>query len=789
MKKWIGRLALALVVLLVIGGLTLWMTLRGSLPQLDGDATVVGLNAPATIERDADGIVTVTAGDRTDLAFALGYAHGQDRFFQMDLIRRDSAGELSALIGAATVNADKRRRFHRFRTRAEAAVSRMPAEHQAILQRYADGVNAGLQSLSAKPFEYYVLRAEPEPWQPADSILTMYTMYLQLNDARAFGETRRGWIASMLPREVYEWMHPPGTPWDAPLIGEAFPQQPIPGAEVYSIRDREIEMASAQEIGLPPVLGSNNWVVSGDLTENGRALMSNDMHLGLDVPNIYYQARLKTTDAQAIDVTGVTLPGGPFIVAGSNGHMAWGYTNSQGDWTDAVIIRPGEAPDTYRTPAGEQSFDVYEEVIEVKDGSDETVIVRETIWGPVLDDIEYPDGDIAVSWTAHHDRGINLNIIQLETAQSVEEAMAVANSMAIPVQNFVVGDKDGNIGWTLAGAIPARGDFDPRLPADWSEQAGWTGWVAPEDYPRIVNPESGRIWTANSRTMAGEFLRIQGHGGYALGARQKQIRDQLFAEEQFDPEAMLAIQDDDRALFMSTWRDLLLDTLNEEAMAANPDLADYRQLVEDWTPRAVGDSAGYRLVRAFRIEVRAIVFDALVAPVLDVYGEDLSVVSDNQFEAPLWAAVTEQPIHLLPANFESWNDLLIAAIRASQTYYTENYDGPLSERTWAEYNTARIRHPLSQAVPLLSDFLDMPAEPLRGDGNMPRAQGPNWGASERFSVYPGDEANSLMQMPGGQSGHPLSPFYRAGHDDWVHGLPSPFLPEASAHRLELKPEP
>ncbi|MDH3266854.1 MAG: penicillin acylase family protein, partial [Gammaproteobacteria bacterium] len=181
------------------------------------------------------------------------------------------------------------------------------------------------------------------------------------------------------------------------------------------------------------------------------------------------------------------------------------------------------------------------------------------------------------------------------------------------------------------------------------------------------------------------------------------------------------------------------------------------------------------------------VFHALMNDVHDAYGDDVRLRISNQFEGPLWSLLTEQPAHLLPANYASWRELMLAAINENLRYFGENYDDTLANRSWGERNMANIRHPLSQALPMLSDFLDMPAEALAGDVDMPRAQGPTFGASERFSVAPGDEENGLMQMPAGQSGHPLSEFYRRGHDDWVHGRPSPFLPGQTQHRLNLKP--
>ena len=788
MKRVLLRLVLAAMLLVVVVALTATMLLRASLPELEGELSAAGLSAPAKIARDHDGIPVITAANRRDLAFATGYAHAQDRFFQMDMIRRQAAGELSELVGPAAVSVDKHYRFHRFRHRAQAVMAAADEGDRVVVEAYADGVNAGLASLGARPFEYFVLGAKPQPWKAEDSVLVVYAMFMQLNDSRAHKEIQRGLAHRVLPLEVYKWLYPQGTPWDAPLMGEPRAVVAIPDASVYSIREIPDVAAPAREVGRYPLRGSNNWAVSGALTSNGRAIVSNDMHLGLNTPNIFYQAQLVVAGTDAIDVAGVTLPGAPFVIAGSNSRVAWGFTNSYGDWTDAVVLRPGPGDNTYMTPEGERLFDTHREVINVRDAAPVEYVIRETIWGPVLDEVDYPEGEVVVSWIAHKPGGVNLRLLDLEKAASVFEALDIANNMAMPPQNFVTGDAGGNIGWTIAGKIPVKVGFDPMLPADWSEQHGWQGWLDSGDYPRLVNPESGRIWTANARVTDAQALDVVGDGGYDFGARARQIRDGLFAKDSFTPQDMLALQYDDRALFLGRWQVLLVELLDDKTVANDAQLAEYRELVEDWLPRAAPESTGYRLVRAFRLEVEKRVFHALMAPARAAYGEDVSLRRSNQFEGPLWKLVTEQPLHLLPRDYVSWDELMLAAVRQNIDYFQDNYSGPLSARTWGEINTAAIRHPLSGSIPLLGHYLDMPADPLNGDLDMPKAQGPSFGASERFSVAPGDEANSLMQMPTGQSGHPLSPFYRRGHEDWVAGQPSPFLPGVAAHTLTLTPD-
>jgi penicillin amidase len=705
----------------------------------------------------------------------------------MDLIRRQAAGELSEIFGSVAIEADKRYRFHRFRDKAATVVAVAAESDRQILRAYANGVNAGLDSLGARPFEYFVIGSEPRPWTLEDSVLVVYAMYMQLNDARASKDLRRGLAHRILPEAVYAWLYPQGTPWDAPMMGEPRVVAAVPPADVYSVRHVPDNAPFAQERGRYPLRGSNNWAVAGRLSVSGRAIVANDMHLGLSAPNIYYQARLVSEGERPTDITGVTLPGAPFIIAGSNTRVAWGFTNSYGDWTDAVVLVPGVAPDSYKTPDGERKFTTHREKIIVKDGDPVDYVVRETIWGPVLDDFDYPDGEIAVSWIAHKPEGVNLRLIDLETAQSVDTALDIANSMSMPPQNFVVGDAAGNIGWTIAGKIPRKADFNAMLPADWSAEHGWQGWIDASEYPRIVNPESGRIWTANARVADAGALRIIGDGGYDFGARARQIRDGLFAADTFGPDDMLAIQYDDRALFLARWRELLLEVLDEAAVEDDVELAEYRRLVEKWLPRAAPESVGYRLVRAFRLEVEQRVFYALMAPVIEAYGDEVELRRSNQFEGPLWSLVTTRPQHMLPKDYSSWDELLLTAVKRNIEYFNAAYEGPLSQRTWGEINTAAIRHPLSGSIPFAAPLLDMPADALNGDLDMPKAQGPAFGASERFAVSPGDEANSVLHMPTGQSGHPLSRFYATGHGDWVQGRSSPFLPGPAEHRLTLTP--
>jgi penicillin amidase len=790
---------------LAVSGLWLTSRLRASLPRLEGEQTLKGLTAPVRVERDAHGVPRVAGATRADVARALGFLHGQERFFQMDLQRRRPAGEIAELVGPAALKLDREIRVHRFRSVAQRVWKRASAEEHELIAAYTEGVNAGLAALGAPPFEYLALRLDPQPWKPEDTILTALAMYVTLQGNLVERESALGVMHDTLPPALFAFLTPNGTAeWDAPIVGEPLPGPPIPGPDVIDRRGQEapkaaddhgeerpvVADASARLDAIPDpelVLGSNNWAVSGAHTKSGAPLLANDMHLQITVPNIWYRASLAWKDGgQEQTVTGVTLPGTPVVVVGSNGSVAWGFTNSQGDWADLIELDPApNDPDAYLTPEGPRKLERVTERIRVKGGAEETLEVEETVWGPVIDK-DHRGRKRALRWVAQDEAGVNLALGRIERARTLAEAQEAANLAGAPAQNFVAVDRDGHIGWTILGRIPRRVGFDGKLPGSWADgQRRWDGFLAPSGYPRVVDPPSGRIWTANSRVVDGERLETIGYGGYDLGARAKQIRDDLLAIEKATPEDMLKVQIDDRAVFLARWRELLLGALTPEAVARDPRRAEMRGFVESWGGRASVDSVGYRLVRDFRTTLAEQVFESLTAP---------CKAADPRFrwsrmpfyEGPLWALASARPVHLLDPKHKTWEDQFLAAADAVIAALTK--DGSrLADQTWGRRNTAVIQHPLSRAVPSLSRFLDMPKEPLPGDSNMPRAQGPDNGASERLAVSPGREAEGVFHMPVGQSGHPLSPNYADGHEAWVKGEPRPFLPGPAVKVLTLSP--
>ena len=818
------RFLLWMTALVVVGAIVVAIGARvmvgRSLPVLDGSLTLGGLSAPVTVTRDALGIPTVTAGSRVDLARAIGFLHGQERFFQMDLQRRQPAGELSALVGAAALNADRAQRVHRFRAVAKRALALAPADYRAELDAYAAGVNAGLTALEAEPFEYLALRLTPEPWTPEDSMLVLIAMSVTLQGSQWEYERTLGTLAE-LPPPMFEFLAGRASDWESPIVGAPHPVPPVPPADVFEIRSGTIYLGPLGP-GLPSAakkaarvapsevpdpsaslpwwarlpreeeatLGSNNWAVSGARSKTGSAIVANDMHLRLAVPNIWYRATYLLPDdrrpGQTRTLSGVTLPGGPQMAVGTNGDIAWGFTNSAGDWSDLVIIEPVPGnPTTYQTPEGPRAFEIATESLAVQGAAPVAFEVRSTIWGPIVAR-DHRGRELASRWVAHDAAVIATDPARIAHARSVDEAMQAAVGASLAAQNLVVGDRSGRIAWSIYGAIPRRVGFTGDVPTSWADGTRrWDGYLGYDEHPRVVDPPGGQLWTANARAVDGAMLDAIGDGGYTDGIRAWMIRDRLAALDTADERALFDMQLDDRSLFLDRWRDVFLTTLDAGAVAGSPLRAEAARLVRDtWTGRAAADSAAYRLVRTFRLMVSRLAMEALTAQVR-TSAPDFDYTTIRRLEGPLWRLVHERPAHLLDPAYKSWDAFLLAAI--DRTLQPLASTGALAERTWGEVNTADVAHPLAAAVPQLARWLNMPREPLTGDVYTPRVVSPRSGASERFVASPGHEASAILHMPGGQSGHPLSPHYGDQQRAWVSGTPLPLLPGATLHTLTLTP--
>jgi penicillin amidase len=817
----VGAPLLAILALLSVGAA---LTLRASLPRLEGRESFAALAAPVSIERDARGSPSVHAHSREDLAFATGYLHAEDRYFEMDLSRRLAAGELAELLGPAALGEDLHTRAFRLRSVARAVVAEAPPAERAVLLAYTRGVNAGLAALGSRPWEYWFLRSRPAPWLEEDSVLTALALWWQLQHGELERATQRAAVRRAIvalgskdPEAAMRFLYARGTSWDAPVTGPDGPpaaplDPPVPPPEALDLRLRPAPVGTEllgreppATVAAAPVVGSNNWALSGAHTADGRALVANDMHLELGVPAVWYPMRLIVAaegDEPGLDAGGVTLPGVPALIAGSNGAIAWGFTNSYGDWLDVTRMSCPGGGVLLRPDGQREAFQRTLETIRVRGGAPVPLVIEEAPSGLRLPGAARPAGPAGtpgpaaegcdiVAWLARVPAATNFGLLRLERARSVEEALELAPAIGIPAENLVVGDASGHVGWTVIGRIP-----DDRGAPAFRRNTGTLPWRDAGTVPRLQDPAEGLLWTANARVIDGAGERIvsgaEADSGvaYDLGARARQIRDDLRAvATPAAPAQMLAIALDDRARFLARWQRHLLELLDEPAIAGHFERAEFRRLISDWSGRAEPGSVSYRLVSSFHAALSDRAWRLILwgLDARDGAGQPLGGAPPPQFEGTLWQLVTQQPAHLLPLSATSWRAFELEALDAALDELARHCR-TLASCGYESNRPIEIRHPFSAALPgFLAEELDMPPVRLPGDRDMPRVQVGSFGASVRFAVEPGREEAGYLELPGGASGHPLSPFYRAGFADWAAGRPAPFRPGPVRYTLELMP--
>lgn len=797
--RWIRKTLTLLVALFLAVAATVVIVVLSVLRL--GAATSTGevtakVESPVTISRDAVGMVTIHALNRSDASFALGFVHAQDDFFAMDLMRRKAAGELAELIGPAAVDTDKDYRRHRLRAVTEEAYRKLPADQRMQLERYAAGVNAGLAALRIRPWEYLLFRQKPRAWLPEDCLLVVGAMYLELNGgAHNERELRLLQLNAVLPASVVAYLTAPDPSWEASLDGSHSDRPPLPRASAFTLpRQTGTDVAMLVNMRHLAVrssdIGSNAFAVAGDLGADHHALLANDMHLSLSVPNIWYRVKIVYRQFEGSETTrqveGVSLPGTPALVAGENGNVAWGFTNSYADvqdWVKVDLIDPHGK--RYRTPEGIEDIYYRDESINVRGAAAVHLHIAETRWGPIIG--TSADGKpMALAWTGASPHAYNMTVMELEGASDVHAALDIAQHSGIPLQNFLAADRDGHIGWTIAGnTIPIRGSAGFANPADWSVPgAGWTGWADASAYPKVENPVQGYLWSANNRAVGGAPLALLGDGGYDLGARAKQIRDDLGGHHNWTATELLKVQLDDRAVFLARWQHLFLTVIKaaEKRHAHMDGLTSLYDRVERWGANADAASPGYGLVRRFHENVTSRVLRPFV---------ELAARRFKNFEWPdgvapegaVWELIHGDATNLLDPRYKNWNDLLDDACVATLQQAQEH-----AQATWGDENTLDLEHPLSGIFPdFVAAYLNAQPKPLSGDRDMPFVSASDFGASERMVAVPGDASLSLMHMPGGQTDHPLAPAYLAGTEEWRLGEPTPLQPGPAKSTFQLVP--
>jgi penicillin G amidase len=688
--------------------------------EMDGQRiTVAGLERPIEIERDGYGVPTIRGERFLDVVFGHGFVQAQDRFFQIDGVRRLAAGELAALAGPTMLDMDKAARKYRFRDVAKQIVANLNDDDRAILEHYTAGVNAALDHMQNRPFEYGILQVDPQPWRPDDTVLALLGMFDMLHIEGQI-ERRVGVMYDALPRELAEFLTPRSSRFDALLLPNVLNEdelvndwQPmlIPGPEVIDLRDRAAVAHPEDFVEPTPVaLGSNNWAVAGSRTTDGRAILANDPHLQYMVPGVWYRSVLEWSGGRT---AGLSLPGAPGIIIGANDHIAWGFTNMMGDFQDYIIIEAHpDDPSQYRTPDGYEPFGEIIEEVEVRGRGVERLTLQTTRWG-VVTDYDWKGRPLVLKWTALNPEMVNFNILDMMFTETIDDAVKVARSWRGPSQNIVMADADGRIAWVVSGYLPKRIGFDGTRPVSWAcGNVGWDGQVDEADRPMIVDPPSGILFTANNRTVPIEQAVHLG-GIWTAGTRARRIGEMLKHDRRFDERDLLKMQHDTRVIIFDFYRDVLIEAA-ERQPPGNELARRALEIVHGWNGRADGDQPAMHLLDQYRRALESRVLAPLVAPCREL---------DEQFtyrwfmsDEVVMRIIEERPEHLLPAEYDDWDDFLLSAWDAALRRIHQGANPPANgvETPWSEVNQLHMAHPLSSVMPFLAQRLDMQPSPQAG---------------------------------------------------------------------------
>jgi penicillin G amidase len=727
MKRLALRILAFLALLLALGVAAAFTLVRHQLPDLHAPR-LPGLSAPVPVDFDARAVPTVHAATLLDAARAQGYLVARERMFQLELQRRAAAGTLSEVFGEAALPIDKLHRLYGFRLVADAAVPLLPAAERDQLEAYAAGVNAFLESHPHDAgLELKLLGITPPPWTAADSLLVLLLMYEDLSTSW-HDELRFESLAS-LPVAERRFLMPSITGEDVLVVPDADPK-PTPEAPAFFAAPHALLSAPwpvpADVLGLPASagerlrgIGSNNWVVAPSRSKSGKALLANDPHLGIDEPGVWYEMRIEIGAHWA---QGVALVGLPGIVIGQTDKVAWGFTNLGTD-----------VQDLYK----ERKIAERVESIAVKGGAAVELRVPVGAHGPQV------RAGYSLAWVALDPRNLRTPLGTLMSATDWASFNEAIDDYDGPAQNVVYADIDGHIGWRASGLVPIRRDSDDGLhPHDGSDpEEDWRGFVPMSDLPRVLDPPSGFIVTANQRVIGTSFPYLV-TADWGPPNRARRITERILAAGKLDRDGMESIQLDVVSLFHRDLMRLLATQV--------PALASFAS----WDGAASADSVTYVKARAWEIALRG-ALDARVTA-----GHPATDFKWDNDQTTLLAMLRADDAAWMHAGLGDKQALLHDASLRADAWIAES-----PAPTWGERNALHVHHPLGRGGGLLSWIFDPPSFPQSGAGDTVRAAGRAFGQSMRLVVDWGDPDATTLVIPLGQSGH-VGSAHRFDQEEW-----------------------
>ena len=804
--------------------------MRDSLPQLDGTLSIAGLSAPVTVQRDAQGIPHIRAASLDDLIIAQGYVTAQDRLWQMDALRRYVSGDLAEVFGASMVPHDRLQRILQIRAAADRAFAVFPPEQMRWLELYARGVNASMEAQRAHlPIEFRLLRYQPAPWTPRDTIAVGIVLFQDLTTSFPQKLNREA-LTAKLPPELLADLYPVGSwrdhPPAQPPIDLTAPQENIPDIPLDESQSKLTkptnpgastnDLLTLQQILKTPTCdgcraGSNNWTVSGAHTASGKPLLSNDMHLTHSVPGIWYEADLEAPTPSGSDfhVTGVSLPGVPFIIVGHNDHVAWGFTNLGADVQDVYIehLRGTGESTEFESPDGAWHPVLHQtETIHVRGRKDVTFDVPATQHGniitPIISGI-FPTETrpLSLNWTIYDPANISASLLYIDSAADWPSFTSAFSTFGGPAQNVVYADDQGHIGYHAVGKIPLRGNpIQPTpispVPVDALDATqAWTSYIPFDQLPQSFDPPNGILATANARvTPDGYAFPITSNWGapYRNERIWKVLSDRALAtKDHLTPADMLALQTDVYSELDHVIAQRLAYAI-DHSTTKDKRLHQAADILRNWDGNVDAEASAPAVVNATRDALWPLLLNPHLGPdpgtsaALYTWGE--KPYAEEQL-------IMHTPARWLPKNYANWDELLTDAVNKGLLTARAPFD--LSKWQYGKAHAVGIEHPIFIQSPIFQRILGLPIgtgiQPQSGDGTTVKQVGRTFGPSERFTADLSDLDHSTLNLVLGQSANPISPWFLNQWPAWYKGTtyPLPFtkpaVDAATTHILTLTP--
>lgn len=758
----------------------------GSATKRAGDSVIrlAGIRSNASIRRDERGIPYIEASTEEDLYFAQGYAVASDRLWQMELLRRSGRGELAEVFGRRLLEEDNRHRTFGFALITEQMANNLSAPVRAAYESYARGVNAFIEGLDEKslPPEFQLLQLKPRPWRPADSLMV----------GKIFAESlTTSWPKDLMraaltdvPESRKDALFPGTSPLDLIMVGSdsAGKKPPVTSRVTDPIRRYSTQVLetlqaasdmtdsmrrSLESAGLyaEDLAASNNWVVSGKRSANGKPLLANDPHLSPSAPSIWYMAHLS---APRLRVAGVTVAGVPGILIGHNERIAWGITNVDADLQDLYVEKfNGENPKQYMTPTGWREAGVRREQIKVRKSPaavDTETVDREittTRHGPII--LQKEGVRYSLAWSA-----LDQTANELEAYYAINRAgnwkefqAALSRYTGFPL-NYVYADVEGHIGYWAAGRYPIRKAGGANTLYDGATDAGdWTGYIAFESTPHIYDPPSGIIVTANNRTVGRDYPYYITEE-WSEPYRARRIYDLLTAKAKLTVEDFRAIQADTYSFPDATFAAEVVRL--GRPLAASSEWREMVTAFDGWDAMMSAESRVTPLVSLMRDAFqRRILTGELGADLARRYSWSNSGTFFDRI-------ITTRPREWLPEEYDSYETLLLTCYREAREGLTKALGADPSQWTWGRLKQLRFLHPLSN-MPLVGGRFSV--GPIPQNGGPPTVNRAGF-VSMRFIGDLSNWDNTRMGLPLGQSGDPASAHWKDQLADWQAVKPGVF---------------